>query len=141
MKIKLIDFGMQQKPQRSHYNDAGADVRVVFHDNTKLEGILPHTTKRFPLGFGHEIPDGYMGLLLPRSGLASKGITCEIPPIDSGYRGEICALITNNNDESVLIESGERIAQLVIVPCVIADFVEDTGDERGTGGFGSTGVN
>lgn len=143
MKIKLINFGAEYKPERKHYNDAGADVRAFFHDERKVEGIRPHETKRIALGFGLEIPDGYMALLLPRSSFASKGITCETPPIDSGYRGEICALITNNTDDYVIIQKGERIAQLVIVPVVISDFVtvDELGDERGTGGFGSTGVN
>lgn len=135
MKIKLINFGLApQKPVRAHYNDAGADVCIT--QSTLLPG---HTTIKIGLGFGLEIPDGYVGFIFPRSSLSARGITCELPPIDSGYRGEIHAVITNHSYESLYMEPGMRVGQLVILPCAIADFVWETGEERGVGAFGSTG--
>lgn len=135
MKIKVNRFGdFEPLPKRAHYNDAGADVtvsRTIF---------IPHgQTRRIPLGFGLEIPDGYVGFVFPRSGKASKGLVCELPPIDSGYRGEVHAIVSNMSSEGVTVKRGEKIGQLVIMPVVLAEFVEDLGDERGAGAFGSTG--
>lgn len=134
MKIKLINFGMKHTPQRGHYNDAGADVYV-----DRDVYINPHITRKIPLGFGLELPDGYVAFVFPRSSWSSKGIVCELPPIDSGYRGEIHAVITNHTDETIKIPGGTRIGQLVVLPVVVADFVTETGEERGSGAFGSTG--
>lgn len=61
------------------------------------------------------------------------------PPVDSGYRGEIHAIISNISSRTQAIKKGVRIGQLIITPVVIADFVSGLGEERGTGGFGSTG--
>ena len=77
--------------------------------------------------------------VFPRSSLAVKGLVCELPPIDSGYRGEIHAIISNVSSVRQTIKKDTRIGQLVITPVVIADFVLDFGEERGTGAFGSTG--
>ena len=68
-----------------------------------------------------------------------KGLVCELPPVDSGYRGEIHAIISNISNQPQSLFKGARIGQLVITPIVIADFVTDLGTERGTGSFGSTG--
>lgn len=135
MKIKMIDFGLApEKPVRAHYNDAGADV--IACQGTMVPA---HTTEKISLGFGVEIPDGFVGFIFPRSSLSSRGITCELPPIDSGYRGEIHAVITNHTSEAFYVNPGLRIGQLVILPCVLADFEWSLGEERGTGAFGSTG--
>lgn len=139
MKVKVIDFGYEKLPYRAHDNDAGADVHVCFH-NADMAVIRPHETVKIPLGLGLCLPDGYAAYVFPRSGLSSKGITCELPPIDSGYRGEIHAIVTNCSDREYVVANGDRIGQLVIVPCVIADFVTENGPERGSGAFGSTGV-
>ena len=92
MKIKLIDFGVpeHQRPYRPHGNDAGADVYLP-HDCT----LQPGEIAKIPLGFGLEIPDGYAGYIFPRTSMAVKGLVCELPPVDSGYRGEIHAIISN----------------------------------------------
>lgn len=141
MKIQVIDFGYKNLPKRAHENDAGADIYVCFHDEC-LAGmnIVPGETVKIPLGLGLVLPDGYMACVYPRSGLASKGITCELPPIDSGYRGEIHAIVHNGSNEDFMVNQGDRIGQLVITPVVIADFVTEKGEERGTNAFGSTGV-
>lgn len=138
MKIKVIDFGYEKLPMRAHANDAGADVHACYHD---CDGCVlpPGTSEKVPLGLGIILPDGYAAYVFPRSGLASKGITCELPPIDSGYRGEIHAIVTNCGKDHYAIKNGDRIGQLVITPVVIADFITEDIEERGDNGFGSTG--
>lgn len=136
MKIKVIDFGYEKLPFRAHANDAGADVHA------KIDGsitIAPNTTAKIPLGMGLCLPDGYAAYVFPRSGLSSNGIVCELPPIDSGYRGEIHAIVTNCSTEHFVVHDGDRIGQLVITPVVIADFITEDIKERGNNGFGSTG--
>lgn len=135
MKIELTDFGYSYPPVRKHHNDAGSDVHSVLDIN-----LYPHQTVKIPLGFGVKIPDGYVGFLMPRSGLSSLGVVAQNPPIDSGYRGELIAIVSNLTDYAYAIKEGDRIAQLVIVPVVLAEFEENVGDKRGEGGFGSTGI-
>lgn len=134
MKIKIIDYSYKQKPIRAHYNDAGLDVFCM--EKTRL---FPNSTSKIPLGFGVEIPDGYVGFICPRSGLSSKGITCELSPIDSGYRGQIHAIMTNCTNVDYIINENDKIGQLVILPCVLPDLVEELINDRGTNGFNSTG--
>ena len=108
--------------------------------------LAPAGRQLVPTGLRVAIPDGYAGLVLPRSGLALRtGVTVLNAPglIDSGYRGEIGVLLVNHGAEAVTIGRGERIAQLVIQPVARASLVEvrELGESRrGTGGFGSTGV-
>lgn len=136
MKIKLIDFGVAEnhRPYRPHDNDAGADVYMPYDCTVK-----PGEIAKIPLGFGVEVPDGYAAFVFPRSSMAVKGLVCELPPIDSGYRGEIHAIISNVSNKAQTICKDARIGQLVITPVIIADFVFEHGDRRGMGGFGSTG--
>lgn len=133
MKIKIIDFG-GITPKRAHYNDAGADVFIL-----DSYTIHPGETLKIPLGFGIEIPDGYVGFIFPKSGLSSRGIVSELAPIDSGYRGEIRAVIHNQSNEDFIFDKGQKIGQLVILPLVLAEFSENLDNSRGTGAFGSTG--
>lgn len=134
MKIKVIDYGYGKLPYRAHENDAGADVHAI-------EDVLigAHQTVKVPLGLGLVLPDGYMACVYPRSGLASKGIICQLPPIDSGYRGEIHAIVSNLSNYDYRVHKGDRIGQLVITPVVVADFITGDIKERGSGAFGSTG--
>lgn len=136
MKIKLIDFGLEKNhhPFRPHENDAGADVFMPYDYTLK-----PGEIARIPLGFGLMIPDGYAGYVFPRSSMATKGLVCELPPIDSGYRGEIHAIISNVSGTTQPLRKDTRVGQLVITPVVIADFVLDLAKSRETGAFGSTG--
>lgn len=138
MKVKVIDFGYEKLPFRAHDNDAGADVHACFHGCSSIK-LKPGATAKVPLGLGLCLPDGYAAYVFPRSGLSSKGIVCELPPIDSGYRGEIHAIVHNGSNKDFIVRNGDRIGQLVIMPVVVADFVTETGAERGTGAFGSTG--
>lgn len=136
MKVKIIDYGLpyDRLPFRVHYNDAGADV--YSDTNFTLE---PGEVRALPLGFGLELPDGYAGFIFPRSSLSKKGIVCELPPIDSGYRGEIHAIVSNVGAEPYMIKDGDRIGQLVILPIIVADFVTTKGETRDTTAFGASG--
>lgn len=136
MKIKLIDFGLTpgHNPLRVHENDAGADVYMPYDCM-----LQPGEIVKVPLGFGLILPDGYAGFVFPRSSMAAKGLTCELPPVDSGYRGEIHAIISNISSTTQTLHENTRVGQLIITPVLIADFVLDLGDVRGNGSFGSTG--
>lgn len=134
MKIKLLDFG-GITPKRAHYNDAGADVFSLENYT-----INPGETVKVPLGIGLEIPDGYVGFVFPKSGLSSRGLVSELAPIDSGYRGEIHAILTNNSGGEIKINKNQKIGQMVILPVVLAEFTENLDNSRGTGAFGSTGL-
>ena len=101
--------------------------------------IKPGEILKIPLGYGIEIPDGYAGYIFPRSSMAVKGLICELPPIDSGYRGEIHAILSNVSNKEYTLKKNTRIGQLIITPVIIANFVFEYGTQRGTGAFGSTG--
>ena len=128
-------------PGYAHPGDAGADLRAS-------EDVVLAPGRRASVGTGVAIalPDGHVGFVVPRSGLAFKhGITIVNAPgtIDAGYRGEIrVALLNTDAEQTYHVSAGDRIAQLVIVPVVRARFtpVDDLPDSvRGLGGFGSTG--
>ena len=131
-------------PERAHVGDAGYDLRSV-------EGAELRPGGRAVVGTGISlaIPEGYAGLLLPRSGLAVRhGVSLINAPglIDSGYRGEIrVPLINHDREEAFRVEPGMRIAQLVLVMAVGAsfepvEFLDASTDGRGEGGFGSSGA-
>jgi dUTP pyrophosphatase len=129
-------------PERAHPGDAGLDLRSA----VDVE-VGPGERAMVPTGIAVAIPDGYAGLVLPRSGLASAhGLTMANAPglIDAGYRGEvICAVVNLDRNEPVKIARGDRIAQLVLVAIPDLDPVwvdELPPSTRGEGGFGSTGT-
>lgn len=139
MKVKLIDFG-GVIPVRAHYNDAGMDVFANLP--TGALQLKPHAITKIPLGIGIELPDGLVAFVVPRSGLSTKsGLTTEVVPIDSGYRGEIHAIVYNATDKDIFINDAFKIAQLVVLPVVMIDFVFPGQElnERDDRGFGSTG--
>ena len=130
-------------PERAHAGDAGYDLRAV-------EGAELRPGGRAVVGTGVAlaIPEGYAGLVLPRSGLAVRhGVSLVNTPglIDSGYRGEIrVPLINHDREEAFRVEPGMRIAQLVLVRAAGAtfepvEFLDAGADGRGEGGFGSSG--
>lgn len=122
---------------------AGADLYACL-ESDKIS-IPSHGTEKISTGIAVSIPDGYVGLVFARSGLATKkGLAPanKVGVIDSDYRGTVFVALHNHSDEERAVESGERIAQLVIVPYVtpewnVVDELDDT--ERGEGGFGSSG--
>jgi dUTP pyrophosphatase len=129
-------------PAYARPGDAGLDLTSTIDVE-----VAPGERVRIPTGMSVGIPDGFAGLVLPRSGLASRtGLTLANAPglIDSGYRGEVtCAVVNLDRQEPVAIRRGDRIAQLLIVPAppVRPTWAEELpGSERGEGGFGSTGV-
>ncbi len=123
---------------------AGADLRALADTEGVTVGagqtVLVHT------GVAVAIPEGYVGLVYARSGMATKrGLAPanKVGVIDSDYRGEIMVALHNHGDAPQTVAAGDRIAQLVIAPIVTAVFeeVEDLDEtDRGTGGFGSTGI-
>jgi dUTP diphosphatase len=130
-----------EPPVYAHPGDAGADL-VSTEDLTLAPG------QRATVGTGVSIalPDGYVALVVPRSGLAAKhGITVVNTPgtVDAGYRGEIKVILLNTDaDEPYAIAMGDRIAQLLVLPVTRARFIPVDrlpGTQRGEGGFGSTG--
>ena len=140
LKIKLLDGGVL--PTKAYVNDAGHDVYSSMKNYVELG---PGERHKFPLGFAIEIPPGFMGLIQGKSGLAAKkGITTIGNVIDSGYRGELHAVLLNTSQKTVIIEPGTKIAQLIIFPCVTEtdiELVSDLSDgERGDKGFGSSGL-
>lgn len=138
--IKLDDAAVL--PTRSHPGDAGLDLYSI-----DAAHMGPGERWNLGTGIAVEIPEGHAGLVLPRSGLAREhGITLVNSPglIDAGYRGEVRVLLLNTDPaETVRIEAGARIAQLVVTPIALAEPVEATAlkeSARGDGGFGSTGA-
>ena len=121
---------------------AGADLYVCLDAPVTLQ---PGETKMLPLGWAIEIPEGYVGLVYARSGMATRrGLAPanKVGVIDSDFRGEMMASLHNHGGVPQTVEPGERVLQLVITPCVQAVFSEDealTQTERGEGGWGSTG--
>jgi dUTP pyrophosphatase len=128
-------------PSRAHAGDAGLDLHAA-----EAATIGPGERATVATGIAVEIPDGFAGLVLPRSGLAARhGIALVNAPglIDSGYRGEIRVLLLNTDrSEPFDVAPGDRIAQLVVTPVTEAETVEVaelTASVRGEGGFGSSG--
>ena len=128
-------------PNYAKGGDAGADI--VSRINITLQ---PGERALVPTGISIALPDGYVALVHPRSGLAIKhGVTMVNAPgtVDAGYRGELqCIMINHDPNEAVTFHKGDRIAQLVIQKVERAEFVEVEnlpGSGRGAGGFGSTG--
>jgi len=136
MKVKLIKFNnFIKEPKREHYNDSGADVFAA-EDCV----IKAHSVYAVPLGIGVELPNGYDMIIHCKSGLSKNGIWSANAPIDSGYRGEIHAILYNTTENDYEIKSGTKVGQLVMRPVIYCDFVDELGEERNTGSFGSTGL-
>ena len=125
-------------PSYSHPGDAGADLK------SSESTIVPARGKALvPTGLSIALPEGYVALIWPRSGLAVKNsIDCGAGVVDATYRGEIKVLLFNHSDESFTIEPGDRIAQLLVQKIENINFLHvDSLDktERNEEGFGSTG--
>ena len=138
--IKLNEFA--KEPQYANDYAAGADLYSASNEQITIK---PSETVLVGTGIAAEIPEGYVGLVFARSGLATKkGLAPanKVGVIDSDYRGEIKVSLHNHSDKTETIDAGERIAQLVVVPFVHASFELSSSlseTDRGSGGFGSTG--
>lgn len=136
----MMDPDAGYVPAYAHEGDAGLDLRAV-EDVT----VPAAWTTMVRTGLHVEIPHGCVGLVFPRSGLGSKGITLKnaVGVIDSGYRGEVMAAVWNTTLEEFRIRKGDRICQMVVMPycpCTLQEVEELSDSERGTDGHGSTGV-
>jgi dUTP pyrophosphatase len=144
VEVKIINLSDNPLPQYATEGSSGMDVRASLSEPLQLQ---PMERSLVPTGLYIEIPAGYEVQVRPRSGLAIKqGITCLNTPgtIDSDYRGEIKIVLVNLSNESQIINTGDRIAQMVIqqVDKIIWEPVEQlSGSVRDVGGFGSTGKN
>ena len=129
-------------PTRGDQEAAGIDLYACVD---YYESLKPGETKKISSGIACEFPEGYFGLLLPRSSVGVKRhltLANTAGVIDNSYRGEIIMAFKNDGEEVQIIENGERLAQLILLPYIIFDINEvDTlsETERGEGGFGSTG--
>jgi dUTP pyrophosphatase len=129
-------------PARTRPGDAAYDLRCV-----EPFVLAPGERAMVPTGVALAIPPGVAGLVLPRSGLAIRhGIGCLNSPglIDPNYRGELNVILVNHGSETFRGEAGDRIAQLLLVPFLapelrVVDELPAGGDDRGAGGFGSSG--
>ena len=137
MTLKAVADPDANIPTRAHKNDAGLDLYA-----TKSGWILPKCRKVFGTGFHCAIPKNFVGMLTSKSGLMLKGITSR-GTIDSDYRGEIKAILYNHRWLPYHVKKGQKITQLVIMPIVTPKLkvVDSLGEsERGSNGFGSTGL-
>jgi dUTP pyrophosphatase len=143
MKVKVINSSQHALPAYETNASAGLDVRANLPENIALN---PMERALIKTGLFLEIPVGFECQVRPRSGLAlKKGLTVLNSPgtIDADYRGEVGIILINLSNETVILENGERIAQLVFARVeqaewVSAEILSET--ERGVGGFGSTGI-
>jgi dUTP pyrophosphatase len=143
MKIRIKKLTDHAKvPVSGSACAAGYDLCADLEESVS---IAPHSTEKISSGLAFEIPEGYFGAVFARSGLASKeGLrpaNC-VGVVDADYRGPVIVALHNDNTQTRVVEPGERIAQIVILPFLSVEFetVAELSDTvRGTGGFGSTG--
>ncbi len=142
MNVPVVVGKVELLPRYARPGDAGADLRCT-------SAVVLEPGQRVVVGTGVRValPVGTVGLVTPRSGLAARrglGIVNSPGVVDSGYRGEILVCLINHDaEETITLDAGDRVAQLVVLPFVAAQFeaveaLDET--ERGSGGYGSTGV-
>lgn len=139
MKVLIKKISPEARvPVYNHQGDAGFDLFAC----TGLT-INPGETVPVPTGIQMAIPAGYVGLIWDKSGIALRGIHRLAGVVDASYRGEVKVVLTNLGKEPFTVNSGMKIAQMLIQPVQVVDLVEvDSLDQtsRGKGGFGSTGL-
>ena len=143
MEVKIINKSDNPLPAYETVNSAGMDLRAYLPEGPVT--LRPMQRMLIPTGLFMEIPEGYEGQVRPRSGLAIKnGITVLNTPgtIDADYRGEVKIILINLSDTDFVINSGERVAQIIFAKCeqmevINVESLSET--ERGAGGFGHTG--
>lgn len=142
VKIKVVNTGSQLLPAYATSQSAGMDLRANLDAPVTLH---PLERRLIPTGLHIALPKGFEAQVRPRSGLALKhGITVLNSPgtIDADYRGQICVILINLSDKPFVVNSGDRIAQMVFARCEQAEVVQVetlSETERGAGGFGHTG--
>lgn len=141
--MRIVNQSNNPLPAYETRNAAGMDLRAYLPEGSVT--LEPMQRGLIPTGLYMEIPEGYEGQVRPRSGLAIKsGITVLNSPgtIDADYRGQVCVILINLSDKAFVINSGDRIAQLIIARCEQVEPVQVKAlaeTERGAGGFGHTG--
>lgn len=142
LEIKKLN-DLAKLPTYGTEYSAGCDLYAAINEDIIL---TPGETKLIPTGLSMKIPNGLMGLIFARSGISIKrGLAPanKVGVVDSDYRGEVMVALYNQSNQNQTIEKNERIAQLILVPYIKAEFkeVESLDEtERGNGGFGSTGI-
>ena len=140
MKVKVMKLDAGAKiPKYAKKGDAGMDLYAVSF------GIDRNNNYVFGTGLAMEIPEGHVGLIFPRSSISktAHSLRNAVGVIDSGYRGEIILKFDINTHNSPVYEVGERIGQIIIMPCPQVEFEEAfelSKTQRGKGGFGSSGT-
>ena len=128
-----------EAPEYVFDSDAGFDLKAL-----ETVSLFPYEQKTLRTGIAIEVPEGYVGIVRDRAGIVQKmNVHTVAGTFDSGYRGEVSIMLVNMNDETVEIEKGMRIAQIILVPVVKAKITEVkklSETERGDRGFGSTGM-
>lgn len=143
MDCKIVNRSKNPLPSYATEHAAGMDLRADLETEVTLE---PLQRTLVPTGISIELPAGFEAQVRPRSGLAAKhGITVLNAPgtIDADYRGEIKVALVNLSDSAFTIQPGDRIAQLVVARHETVNWIPSTelsDTERGTGGFGSSGI-
>lgn len=143
MDCKIVNRSKNPLPSYATEHAAGMDLRADLETEVSLE---PLQRTLVPTGISIELPAGFEAQVRPRSGLAAKhGITVLNAPgtIDADYRGEIKVALVNLSDSAFTIQPGDRIAQLVVARHETVNWIPSTelsDTERGTGGFGSSGI-
>lgn len=143
MKLNIVNTSNNPLPAYETVNSAGMDLRAWLPEGPLT--LEPMQRGLVSTGLYMEIPEGYEGQVRPRSGLAIKsGITVLNSPgtIDADYRGQVCVILINLSDKPFVINSGDRIAQLIIAKCEQVEPVQVevlSATDRGAGGFGHTG--
>jgi len=138
IKYQTEDYELE--PKRAYATDAGSDLRAA---NDYI--VRPHTAELIDTGVRVSIPDGYFGMVVSRSGHSKQRISLanRVGIIDSSYIGNILVRLENLGEADFIIKRLDRIAQLIIIPCLLPEWIysDDLGEtERGSSGFGSTGV-
>ena len=142
IKIVMLENCEDLMPKKAHFDDAAFDLR------SRVDMVLPvRKSVVVPAGFSIELPVGFEAQIRPRSGLALKHdlmLTNSPGTVDAGYRGEVGVIMYNGGTAEFPIKRGDRIAQMMFLPVLTANFLltealDET--ERGAGGFGSTGTN
>ncbi len=146
--MKIVRVGMHTLPLPARQTDgaAGYDLSSGCMSMGCVSDLClyPGDRRLIGTGFAWQIPEGHVGLIRPRSGLANKhGIDVMAGVIDSDYTGEVKVLLVNHGNEDVVVNHGDRIAQMLVVACRSDELIEvpsfDSITERGANGFGSTG--
>lgn len=143
MDVKIVNKSRHQLPTYATVGSAGMDLKA---NTSEPIALKPMERYLFPTGIYIQLPDGYEAQIRPRSGLAVKyGITVTNAPgtVDADYTGEVGVSLINLSNDTFVVQPGERIAQMVIAKYEKINWKEvATLDEteRGSGGFGSTGM-